>query len=178
VGRPSEGIPTLGLVCCAAGGVESIRPELVEPLVGEGWAVGVTATPTAYRWLTDLGEVEPIEKLTRLALRHQPRLPREPKPHPLPDCYAVVPASANTVAKLALGIADNQALTQLCEGLGGGLPVVICAQVNAAHAGHPAWEGHLATLRRAGAVVLPGADPLPWESIRSAIRAAVGGRPG
>lgn len=56
----------LGLVCCAADGVESIRAEVVEPLVGEGWTVAVTATPTAYRWLTDLGEVTSIERLTGL----------------------------------------------------------------------------------------------------------------
>jgi 3-polyprenyl-4-hydroxybenzoate decarboxylase len=182
-------LPTLGVVCCGADGVESIRAGLVEPLLAEGWTVGVTATPTAYRWLTDVGEVDLIEKATRLPVRHQPRLPRENSPHPPVDCYAVVPATANTVAKLAVGIADNQAVTQVCEALGGRVtPVVVFPRVNAAHAGHPAWEGHLATLRQAGASVIwgedvwplhpPGEEParaLPWETIRSAVRAVVAG---
>ncbi|MFB7269743.1 flavoprotein [Streptomyces sp. NPDC056244] len=33
------------------------------------------------------------------------------------DCYAVAPASANTVAELAPGIADNRALTQVWEAI-------------------------------------------------------------
>jgi hypothetical protein len=178
--------PTLGLVCSGAGGVEQIRGEIVDPLLGDGWTVAVTATPTAYRWLTDLGEIDLLEKITHLPVRHEPRLPREDSPHPAVDCYAVVPASANTVAKLALGIADNQALTQVCEALGGRTPpVVVVPRANAAHAGHPAWDGHLATLRRAGATVVWCEDvralqgsaeqPLPWDAIRSAIRAAVTG---
>jgi hypothetical protein len=171
--------PTLGLVCCGAGGVEQVRAEIVEPFLLAGWSVGVTATPTAYRWLVDLGEIDLIEKATRLPVRHQPRLPREDRPHPEVDCYAVVPATANSVAKLALGIADNQALTQVCEALGGGTPVVVFPRVNAAHAGHPAWNGHLAVLRRGGAAVVsredasPPGDAVPWDAIRSAIRTAV-----
>jgi hypothetical protein len=168
--------PVLGLVCSGGGGALSIRAELVEPFLAEGWTVGVTATPTAYRWLTDAGEVDPIEKTTGLPLRHEPRLPREDSPHPTPDCYAVVPATANTIAKLALGIADNQALTQVCEALGGRTPpVVISPRANAAHARHPAFEGHLATLRRAGATLVwdPAEGPPPWQAIRAAIRAAV-----
>lgn len=181
--------PVLGLVCCAADGVESVRVEVVEPLLREGWTVGVTATPTAYRWLTDLGEVALIETATGLPVRHEPRLPREESPHPAVDCYAVVPATANSVAKLALGIADNQALTQVCEALGTLTPaVVVFPRVNAAHAGHPAWDGHLDTLRRAGASVVWGEDVwrlrppgpasdqvIPWGTVRSAIRSAVAG---
>ncbi|MCW2609210.1 MAG: hypothetical protein QOC93_62 [Actinomycetota bacterium] len=153
-------------MCCAADGIEAVRAELVEPFLAAGWAVGVTATPTAYRWLTALGAVRPIEELTGLPLRHVPRLPGEDKPHPVPDGYLVAPATANTVAKLALGIADNQALTQLCEGLGGGLPVVVAPRVNAAHAGHPAWDGHLRTLRGAGVTVVT--DPA-WAAVRAAV---------
>jgi hypothetical protein len=180
--------PTLGLVCSGAGGVEQVRVEIVDPLLRDGWTVAVTATPTAYRWLADLGEVDLIEEITRLPVRHEPRLPREVSPHPPVDCYAVVPATANIVAKLALGIADNQALTQVCEALGGGTPVIVFPRVNAAHAGHPAWDGHLAALRRAGAATVWGEDvwplhpprsapdrDLPWDAIRSAIRAAVAG---
>lgn len=96
----------------------------------------------------------------------------------------MVPASANTVAKLALGIADNQALTVACEALGtSGLPVIVFPRVNAAHARHPAWDSHLDGLRRAGADLVYGPDvwalheprsapphrELPWETIRHRI---------
>ncbi|WP_432535769.1 flavoprotein [Kineococcus arenarius] len=52
------------------------------------------------------------------------RLPRQQRPHPDPDpdpdpdCWVVAPATAGTVAKLALGIADNQAVTPVCEAIG------------------------------------------------------------
>ncbi|WP_254644579.1 flavoprotein [Streptomyces sp. BV286] len=95
----------------------------------------------------------------RLPVRDGPRLPNEPRPHPVADCYVVAPASANYVAKLAAGIADNQALTQVGEVLGTlGVPVVVFPRINAAHARHPAWEGHIETLRAAGAELVYGAD--------------------
>ncbi|MFD7897185.1 flavoprotein [Streptomyces sp. NPDC059743] len=62
----------------------------------------------------------------------------------------VAPASTNTVAKLATGIADKQALTQVGEAIGTlGLPVVVFPRVNAAHARHPVWRRHIAALREA-----------------------------
>ncbi|MFI9774647.1 flavoprotein [Streptomyces sp. NPDC051956] len=63
----------------------------------------------------------------------------------------VAPASANTVAKLATGLMDNQALTQVGEAIGTlDLPVVVFPRVNAAHARHPAWGGHVEALRAGG----------------------------
>lgn len=85
--------------------------------------------------------------------------------------------TANSTAKLALGIADNQALTLLCESLTV-LPVVVFPRVNAAHARHPAWADHLVRLRAAGVRLVYGEDvwplaepraadprPLPWAAI-------------
>lgn len=97
------------------------------------------------------------------------------------------PATANTVAKLALGIADNQALTHLTEALGTpGLPVIVFPHINASHARHPAWPTHLTHLTRSGAHLIQGpevwplheprADPpsreLPWEAILGAVDSA------
>lgn len=66
------------------------------------------------------------------------------------------------VAKIAAGIADNQALTQVCEALGTlGLPVVLFPRVNAAHARHPAWERHLSALREAQVHLVYGPDVWP-----------------
>jgi 3-polyprenyl-4-hydroxybenzoate decarboxylase len=180
----------IGLVASSAGGVEEIRERLVEPFHSLGWRVAVTLTPTAATWLDAIGELAKIESATGYVVRHAPRLPSEDSPHPTVDCYVVAPASANTVAKLALGIADNQALTQVCEAIGGRtVPVVVFPRVNAAHAGQPAWDGHLSALERAGVQLVygeavwplhrPRSDPgrqLPWQAIIDTTKAAVATR--
>ncbi|MGW6093138.1 flavoprotein [Streptomyces sp. NPDC055157] len=78
------------------------------------------------------------------------------------NCYVAAPASANYVAKLAMGVADNQALTQVSEALGTvGVPVVVFPRVNAAHAGHPAWQGHIEALRKADVDLVYAPDVWP-----------------
>jgi hypothetical protein len=142
--------PVLGVVGCAADGVTDLLAGLVLPAQRRGWRVAVTLTPTAAGWL-GAGGLADIESATGLPARHAPRLPGEPRPHPDADRHAVAPATASTVAKLALGIADNQALNQLCEAIGlGEAPVALYPAIHAAHAGHPAWPGHLRALRGAG----------------------------
>jgi hypothetical protein len=159
----------LGLVGCAAGGLEEIAAKLIQPAMERGWQVAVTLTPTAWTWLDAIGEVQKIEQLTGFPVRHKPRMPWEDSPHPTIDCYAVVPATANMIAKMALGIADNQALTQVCEAIGlGEVPVVVFPRVNAAHSNHPAWEDHVAALRRAGVRLVMGQDVWPLRRPRSA----------
>lgn len=124
----------------------------------------MTLTPNAGRWLRASGELERLETLTGLPVRDTPRLPTEPRPNPVADCYVVAPASANYVAKLAMGIADNQALTQVGEALGAfDVPVVVFPRINAAHARHPAWEGHIETLRKAGVRLLYGDEIWPLD---------------
>jgi hypothetical protein len=176
--------PALGLVVCSAGGAELVRARLVEPLLSDGWTVAVTLTPTVETWMAADGELDKLAEVTGLPVRCEPRLPGEPSPHPRVDCYAVVPATANTIAKLALGVADNQALTQVGEAIGVGIPIVVFPRVNAAHARHPAWAGHLAALGGAGVRLVYGEgvwplhEPrsarereLPWTAILDAIRA-------
>ncbi|MGW6210896.1 flavoprotein [Streptomyces sp. NPDC055109] len=173
----------LGVVGSAAGGVEALRTGLVEPAMDRGWRVAVTLTPTAGQWLRMNGEVERLEKVTGLPVRDEPRLPGEARPHPPVDCYVVAPASANMVAKLATGLMDNQALTQVGEAIGTlGLPVVVFPRVNAAHARHPAWQRHIDTLQAGGVRVVYGPDvwplcepreapagrELPWQAVLDA----------
>lgn len=139
------------------------------PALDRGWTVAVTLTPTAARWLEHDGERTKIEEVTGQPVRSAARLPHETSPHPPVDCFVVAPASANMVAKLALGIADNQALTTLCEAIGtGSVPVVVFPRVNAAHVRHPAWSGHLAALRSAGVRLVYGEDVWPLYEPRSA----------
>jgi len=157
-------------------------------MIADGWRVAVTATPTAAHWLRESGEASRIESATGYPLRDTPRLPSENSPHPEVDCHAVVPATANTVAKLALGISDNQALTTVNEAIGAKHPpVVVFPRINAAHAAHPAWDDHIAALVKAGVHLVYGDDVwplhqprsapgrrLPWYAIRQEIEEATG----
>ncbi|OLT22005.1 flavoprotein [Pseudonocardia sp. CNS-139] len=179
----------LGLVACATGGVGTLRQGLVEPALRRGWTVAVTLTPTAGRWLADGGERDRIERLTGLPVRDTPRMPGEPRPHPELTCCVVAPASASTVAKLALGISDNQALGTANEAIGDPLvPVVVFPRVSAAHVRHPAWAGHVDALRAGGVHLVygdsvwpldeprhgpAGGRPLPWDAVLAAVERAV-----
>jgi len=153
----------LGVVASGGGGVERwLRAGLAAPAAERGWRLAITLTPTAARWLAEAGELDRLAELTDLPVRSTSRLPAEPKPHPVPDAFVFAPATANSVAKLALGIADNQALTVLCEALGlPDVPVLVQPQLNDAQARHPAWAGHLATLRAAKVRLVAQGGPEP-----------------
>ncbi|MFF4597101.1 flavoprotein [Amycolatopsis sp. NPDC001319] len=179
----------LGLVGSGAGGVEDLLAKLIRPAQAAGWTVAVTLTPTAGQWLAESGALAEIEDTTGYPVRVEARSPSQISPHPAPDCYLVTPASANTVAKLSLGIADNQALTQVNEAIGTrNLPVVVFPRVNAAHARQPFWDMHIENLRRVGVHLLYGDDvwplheprsapgrELPWSAMLDAIEKAVPG---
>lgn len=181
----TSGLPVIAVVGCAAGGLERLREALVEPLLSNGYRVAVTVTPTAATWLGQSGEAERIALATGLPVRSEPRMPTGASPHPTPDVVVVAPASANTVAKLALGVADNQALTAVNESMGL-IPVIVFPRVNAAHARHPAWQGHIEVLRAAGVHLVygdgvwplhePRSRPdreLPWAAILAAVDEAL-----
>ena len=101
----------LGLVASSCGGLDTrLAAELAKPAADRGWRLAITLTPTAGRWLETTGGLEDLAAHTDLPVRTASRLPGEPRPHPDPEVFLFAPASANSVAKLALGIADNQAL--------------------------------------------------------------------
>src|SRR5439155_20142976 len=68
------------------------------------------------------------------------------------DVYAVAPASANTIAKLAAGLADNL-LTSAA--LASGAPLVVAPAMNDRMWEHPATRSNVEALERRGAVVVP-----------------------
>jgi phosphopantothenoylcysteine decarboxylase/phosphopantothenate--cysteine ligase len=74
------------------------------------------------------------------------------------DVFLVAPASANTLAKLAAGQADNL----LCAAaLASRRPLLLAPAMNDAMYEHPATQANLATLRERGAIVLePGTGAL------------------
>jgi phosphopantothenoylcysteine decarboxylase / phosphopantothenate---cysteine ligase len=67
------------------------------------------------------------------------------------EVIAIVPATANTIAKLALGIADDL-LTNVV--LATRAPLVIAPAMNTAMLEHDATRAHLATLRARGAAIV------------------------
>jgi phosphopantothenoylcysteine decarboxylase/phosphopantothenate--cysteine ligase len=74
------------------------------------------------------------------------------------DVFVVAPASANTLAKLATGAADNllTAAALACR-----KPLILAPAMNAAMYEHPATQRNLATLRERGAIVIePGVGSL------------------
>jgi phosphopantothenoylcysteine decarboxylase / phosphopantothenate---cysteine ligase len=74
------------------------------------------------------------------------------------DAFAVAPASANTLAKLAHGQADNllTAAALACR-----RPLIVAPAMNNAMYEHAATRANLATLRERGVIVLePGTGPL------------------
>jgi hypothetical protein len=166
-------VKTLGLVASSGGGVEArLRVEVAEPAVRRGWRLAITLTPTAARWLDAAGELDRLRGLTELPVRSVSRLPGESKPYPMPDAFLFVPATANSLAKLAVGIADNQALTALGEAVGApGVPVVVRPQADANQRRHPAFAGHLETLRAAGVRIADGPSDAPWEPLLDEVMA-------
>lgn len=157
----------VAVVGCAAGGLEELLDGLIRPLVDGGHTVPVVVTPTAATWLQDLSHDVLIQQVTGLAVRSSPRLPSQQSLHPAPDVLVGAPMTANSTAKLALGLSDNQALTLLCENLAI-KPTIVFPRVNAAHARQPAWAGHLGGLRSAGVDLVYGDDVWPLYEPRQA----------
>jgi phosphopantothenoylcysteine decarboxylase/phosphopantothenate--cysteine ligase len=68
------------------------------------------------------------------------------------DVYAIAPASANTIAKLANGLADNL-LTSAA--LASPAPLVVAPAMNDRMWHHPATQANVETLRLRGATIVP-----------------------
>ena len=156
-----------------SGGIAAYKAlELVRLATAAGHAVRAIQTPASQRFvgaasfaaltgapvLTDEFERDPL----RGAFPGQTPPDHDPLSHlelvRNADILVVAPASANTVAKLAAGLADNlltsAALAATC-------PLLVAPAMNAHMWEHPATQANVATLRARGAVVLePGTGRL------------------
>jgi phosphopantothenoylcysteine decarboxylase/phosphopantothenate--cysteine ligase len=156
-----------------SGGVASYKAlEVVRLATKAGHAVRVIQTPTAQRFvgaasfaaltgapvLTDEFERDPA----RGAFPDQPAPDHDPLSHlelvRNADAFLIAPATANTVAKLAHGLADNlltsAALAATC-------PVLVAPAMNNHMYEHAATQANLATLRERGVTVIdPGTGAL------------------
>lgn len=152
-----------------SGGIAAYKAvELVRLATGAGHSVRVIQTPASLRFV-GRATFESVTGAPALADEFEPdpargAFPGEPAPKHDPishleivrrcDVFCVAPASANTIAKLAHGLADNL-LTSAA--LACTAPLVIAPAMNNHMYGHPATRENLETLRRRGArIVEPG----------------------
>jgi phosphopantothenoylcysteine decarboxylase / phosphopantothenate---cysteine ligase len=156
-----------------SGGVAAYKAlEVVRLATKAGHAVRVIQTPTAQRFvgaasfaaltgapvLTDEFERDPA----RGAFPDQPSPQHDPLSHlelvRNADAFLIAPATANTIAKLAHGLADNlltsAALAATC-------PVLVAPAMNNHMYEHAATRANLAVLRERGVIVVdPGTGAL------------------
>ncbi|GAA1808187.1 flavoprotein [Luedemannella flava] len=132
---------------------------LVELAQAAGWRVCVVASPDGRKFI----DVPALAAQTGFPVRSTFKNPGEPDLLPAADAIIVAPATANTVAKWAVGIADTLALGLVIEAQGKGtVPIVAVPFTNSAMAAHPAFKQAIATLRGwGGLTVLFGDDVLP-----------------
>jgi phosphopantothenoylcysteine synthetase/decarboxylase len=167
--------PVLYLIACGAGPARQL-PDFAEFARGSGWDVCVITTPAGATFL----DASRMAELTGHPVRVHYKLPDEPDVLPPPDAFAVVPATFNTINKMAAGISDTLALGLLNEAVGLGLPIVAAPWPNSALARHPVFLASVARLRDWGVRVildpagLPGTeDPdaavFPWPELRAAL---------
>ena len=125
------------------GGIAAYKAcELVRLLVKAGHEVTPILTPDAERFVT----AHTFEALARR------QAPRDLYPHLLgADLLVIAPLSANTLAKLAHGLADN-VLTQAALAFRG--PLLVAPAMNVHMWEHPATRDNVARLRERGVELL------------------------
>ncbi len=161
------------LLLGVSGGIAAYKAlELVRLATKAGHSVRVIQTPASERFVgvASFEGITGAPVLTSEFARDPLRgaFPGDPLPEHEPishlqlvanaDAFLVAPASANTLAKLAHGLADNlltsAALAARC-------PLVVAPAMNDAMWEHPATQANLALLRQRGVrVVDPGVGPL------------------
>ena len=142
----------LRIVVGISGGIAAYKAVLViRELVLRGHEVHAIPTPSALRFIgvptleaisrnpvyTDV--FDDVAEVRHVALGQQA------------DVIAVVPATANTVAKITAGIADNLLGTTL---LASTAPLVIAPAMHTEMWEHPATQANIATLSERGAVIV------------------------
>jgi phosphopantothenoylcysteine decarboxylase / phosphopantothenate---cysteine ligase len=136
-------VPTVRLLIGAGHAVRVIQTPNSRRFVGPPTFAGITGAPVLCSEFDDdplrgayPGEPAPDRApITHLALVHRAEL------------YLIAPASANTIAKLAQGLADNLVTT---AALAGHCPLMVAPAMNDRMYAHPATQDNLALLRARG----------------------------
>jgi phosphopantothenoylcysteine synthetase/decarboxylase len=119
--------------------------DLAAALIRDDWTASIAATEAALPWI----DTEQVTTITGGPLRVRYRDPSSPSAKD-PDAVIVFPATFNTVAKAALGIADTYVHSVLCEAIGARTPTVMVPMVKHSLWTHPSWASHLERLTAAG----------------------------
>lgn len=154
-------------IVCAAPLAQHIH-EFIIQAQSANWDVCLIATPQATRFI----DIPALTSLTGHTVRTDYKMPGEADPLPKADAIVVVPATFNTLNKLAAGIGDTLAVSILCECLGRGSPPIVAVpylKPDLAH--HPAFFKNLVLLKEWGVRIVydPEAYPSPniisWKAI-------------
>ena len=154
----------LYVITCAAPPARKIQ-EFVVMAQQARWDVCVIATPHAVKFI----DVPLLQQLTKYPVRSEYKRPEDPDVLPRADAFVVLPATFNTLNKLAQGITDTLAVGLLCEYLCLGIPIVAVPNFHERDMGrHPAIKKSIATLRECGMCVFyepekyPPSNNVPW----------------
>ena len=143
-----KALETARLAAKAGHAVRVIQTPTSKRFVGAASFAGITGAPV----LTSEFEADPA----RGAYPGEPVPERAPISHlalvERADVYLIAPASANTLAKLAAGVADNLVTT---AALAAACPVVVAPAMNNRMYLNPATQANLRTLEQRGVTVMP-----------------------
>jgi phosphopantothenoylcysteine synthetase/decarboxylase len=147
----------LHLVISGAPAPEGL-PALVRLCQAHAWQVMVFATPAGLRF----ANTAELADLTGQPVRSEYRMPGSGTRTAPADAVLACPLTFTSVNKFALGIADNMAVSLLCEAAGYGIPVTAVPHCKPQLASHPAFSASLAVLRAMAVRVLYDPDA-PYE---------------
>ena len=160
-------------VVCAAPPAQHVQ-EFVKLAQASGWDVCLIATPQATKFM----DIPMLEALTKHTVRSEYKTIGMPDVWPKMNAMVVAPMTLNTTTKWAQGNADTLALSQLCKGLGLGLPIVAAPCITDPYSKHPAYSQSISLLRQCGINILYDAEKysapkiVPWESILETLNEA------
>ena len=142
------------IVLGVTGGIACYKSiDLCSKLVQAGAIVDVIMTEAATHFVTPLPfqtiskrpvSVDPFQLLRDTDMAHISLAKRA-------DVIVVAPATANTMAKMALGLADNLLTSTV---LASTAPLIIAPAMDAAMWAHPATQQHTRVLRERGALIV------------------------
>ncbi len=138
------------LIVCGAGPAPYAN-NFITAAQEQGWDCHVITTP-AGREFVDVEKLEEASGHPVISEHRRPGTPRRGRPPA--DAVVIAPATANTICKLAAGIADTYALDITSELIGLGVPTVVVPFVNSAMAGRAPYRRAVAWLREEGVTVV------------------------
>ncbi|WP_100448042.1 flavoprotein [Glycomyces xiaoerkulensis] len=138
------------LISCGAGPAP-YATEFITAAQEEGWDCHAITTP-AGRGFVDVAKLEDASGNPVISEHRRPGTPRRGRPPA--DALVIAPATANTICKLAAGIADTYALDIASELIGLGVPTVVVPFVNSALAGRAPYWRAVEWLRDEGVTVI------------------------